>query len=267
MSVEPFLKWAGGKRWAVASDDFFYPETFGRYLEPFLGGGAVFFHLRPNQAVLSDINPELINAYEVIKAQPDELQATLQSYQKKHCTDFYYRTRSYRPKKSLYQAARFIYLNRTCWNGLYRVNLRGEFNVPIGTKSRVVYSDDEFQLIAARLAGIELMCCDFEETVDLANDGDLLFIDPPYTVKHNLNGFLKYNEKLFSWHDQVRLRNSIVRAAGRGAQVIVTNADHESVRELYSGIADYVSLSRPSVLAGRAETRGTTTEALFRINC
>lgn len=267
MSMEPFLKWAGGKRWALTSKEFCYPESYGRYLEPFLGGGAIFFHLRPDQAVLSDINPDLINAYHVIQDQPVELQAILNKYQKKHCKEFYYQTRSYRPRKPLYQAARFIYLNRTCWNGLYRVNLKGEFNVPIGTKTRVVYSEDEFELIATRLAGVELICCDFEETVDLATDGDLLFIDPPYTVKHNLNGFLKYNEKLFSWHDQVRLRNSIVRAAGRGAQVVVTNADHESVRELYSEIAEYVSLNRPSVLAGRAETRGRTTEALFRINC
>lgn len=146
------------------------------------------------------------------------------------------------------------------------MNLKGEFNVPIGTKDTVLFAEEDFGKASQALASADIACRDFEQTIDLAKKGDFLFIDPPYTVQHNFNGFVKYNEKIFSWADQIRLRDSVKRATSRGAAVVITNADHETVRDLYFGICEYRPLSRASVLAGRSDRRGPTTEALFFAN-
>ncbi|HET9639522.1 MAG TPA: Dam family site-specific DNA-(adenine-N6)-methyltransferase [Allosphingosinicella sp.] len=261
----PFLKWAGGKRWLVQSGQLNVPSSYDRLVEPFLGGAAVFFSLEPARALLSDINPELIEAYHVVRDDPDRLKVVLEWHQEKHSREHYYEIRQKRYKDAVWRAARTLYLNRACWNGLYRVNQRGEFNVPIGTKTRIIEHDEGFSEFANVLAKADIFCQDFEVTINNSGQGDFLFVDPPYTVKHNMNGFLKYNEAIFTWEDQVRLRDSCVRAAERGAKVIVTNADHESVRQLYTDIADYSSICRTSVLAGNADYRTKTTEAVFRI--
>ncbi len=261
--VIPFLKWAGGKRWLTSSQRLPVPAKFNRYIEPFLGGGAVFFHLRPTNAIIADVNAELIDLYEAIKAHPNELQSRMDQHQALHSHEHYYATRSAVPTGALERAARTLYLNRTCWNGLYRVNLKGEFNVPIGGKTTVVFDGEDFGAISAALAGAEIRCADFESTIDLAKEGDFVFVDPPYTVQHNFNGFVKYNERIFSWADQQRLRDTVQRALARGAAVVVTNADHESVHKLYDGVCEYRSLSRASVLSADAAFRGQTTEALF----
>lgn len=263
--MQPFLKWAGGKRWLIHSGQLAVPSEYVRLVEPFLGGGAVFFGLEPKQALLSDVNPELINLYEIVRDAPDRLMSLLHWHQDRHDHSHYYAIRARRYKDRVWRAARTLYLNRTCWNGLYRLNKQGDFNVPIGTKTAVVLEPD-FSKISDILRRVELSCCDFEDSLDQATAGDFVFIDPPYTVKHNLNGFLKYNESIFSWEDQVRLRQACVRAAQRGASVVVTNADHESVRALYAGVAEYQSVSRASVLAGKADFRSQTTEAVFLID-
>lgn len=264
--TEPFLKWAGGKRWLANSNQLPRPAAFERYIEPFLGGAAIFFHLRPERAILSDINSELIELYCVIRDHPDELMTLMRTHHDAHSPDYYYKVRAAMPEGVIARAARTMYLNRTCWNGLYRVNLKGVFNVPIGTKSTVVFDHDDFTGISARLRAAEIRCCDFEETVSEAQQGDFLFVDPPYTVRHNMNGFIKYNENLFSWNDQIRLRDAVAGAIERGAAVVVTNADHDSVRELYENVCDYRSVARASVLASETARRGKTKEALFSAN-
>ena len=233
--MEPFLKWAGGKRWLASKIQSLIPETFhyNNYFEPFLGSGAIFFHFCPQKGYLSDLNPELINTYLVIRDRWSDLYEILLRYDINHCAEFYYKIRKSKPKNKLSKAARFIYLNRTCWNGLYRVNKKGEFNVPIGTKTKVLMETDNFQEISRLLNQMDIKACDFEVTIDKANQGDFIFIDPPYTIKHNLNGFLKYNEKIFSWEDQVRLQKSISKAVARGAQILLLNADHQSIKDLY----------------------------------
>ncbi len=263
---EPFLKWAGGKRWLANSNQLPKPTEFNRYIEPFLGGAAIFFHLRPRTAILSDINLELIELYCAIRDFPSELMELMIVHQNLHNADYYYEMRRSIPKGFVERAARTMYLNRTCWNGLYRVNRKGIFNVPIGTKSTVVFDGDDFLGVSERLRTAEIRCCDFEVTVSEAGRGDYLFVDPPYTVRHNMNGFIKYNENLFSWNDQIRLRDAVACAIDRGAAVVVTNADHDSVRELYEGVCEYRSIARASVLAGETARRGTTTEALFSAN-
>jgi len=195
--VVPPLKWAGGKRWFVARHMALLPGKFNTYIEPFVGSGALFFALQPRAAVLSDANADLINLYECIRTYPKELEKLLRFYQVRHNSDFYYKVRAQRLRSPLRRAARMLYLNRTCWNGLYRVNRRGEFNVPIGTKTSVVLESDDFEQISRVLSAAVLRVGDFEATIDGAGAGDFVFVDPPYTVAHNNNGFIKYNEELF----------------------------------------------------------------------
>lgn len=264
LDVVPFLKWAGGKRWFADRCLSMIPRHCVRYVEPFLGSGAMFFALRPIEALLSDLNPDLINCYRVIRDAPEEIVRRLTEYQHLHGKEYYYETRSARPADPVEQAARFIYLNRTCWNGLYRVNRKNEFNVPIGTKTRVVLPSDNFLQVSRLLSGVDVLQQDFEVTLDNSHAGDFVFVDPPYTVKHNLNGFLKYNDRIFSWSDQIRLRDAVVRSAQRGASVLVTNANHASIREIYNGVGRQQVVERASVLAASAAHRIPVEELIIQ---
>lgn len=263
-NILPFLKWAGGKRWLTTFHPDLLNRKFNRYIEPFLGSGAVFFHLEPSKSILADQNNDLIDTYKAIQLDWKAVVSALNRHHKNHCKEHYYAVRDARPRALYTRAARFIYLNRTCWNGLYRVNLRGDFNVPIGTKKNVILDSDDFESISRLLKNTILRSGDFEETMELAGKGDLVFVDPPYTIKHNLNGFIKYNEKLFSWGDQERLRDSVVRAKAKGAVVIVSNANHHSIQELYKGIGNKKVLTRANVLAADAAYRGKYEELIIR---
>lgn len=263
--VEPFLKWAGGKRWLTKSSKLAVPEKYASYYEPFLGGGAVFFHLQPESGLVSDKNPELANLYAVIRDHPGEVRSRMEQHQVLHSKEHYYNLREQEPTTDIERAVRFLYLNRACWNGLYRVNQRGRFNVPKGTKKRVVFDFDNFDAASKALKKVNLLCSDFECVIDQAQEGDFLFVDPPYTANHNFNGFLRYNEQIFSWDDQERLYAALVRACERGCLITVTNADHESVRNLYAN-ATYKQVSRASVIAGIASKRNAVTEAIFTFN-
>lgn len=260
--VVPFLKWAGGKRWLVDRCGDLFPQKFNRYIEPFLGGGAVFFWLKPKKAIISDTNASLIHTYCAIRDDWEAVRSALSRHHKKHSENHYYEERSRKRRSVAEKAAQFIYLNRSCWNGLYRVNLSGMFNVPIGTKNKILMETDNFSEISGMLKDVKISCSDFVDTIKEAKDGDFLYIDPPYTVNHNFNGFLKYNEKIFNWKDQVRLRDSVALAIARGAKVIVSNADHKSVRDLYAGIGIHKSVDRVSVIAGNPKKRGAVRELL-----
>lgn len=263
-STPPFLKWAGGKRWLAPRINDTVKSISGRYIEPFLGSGAIFFALRPKNALLSDANEDLINTYIAIRDDPQKVFALLKTHQSKHCTEYFYQIRAYQPRGKYQKAARFIYLNRTCWNGLYRVNLEGTFNVPIGTKSNVLLASDNWPAVSRLLSSVDITNQDFEAAIDTAKQGDLVFADPPYTVKHNLNGFIKYNNALFSWDDQIRLRDALLRAKKRGARIIATNGCHQSLQDLYKNGFVTEPLSRASVLAGSAIHRGRYDELFIR---
>ena len=264
--IEPFLKWAGGKRWLARRLNVGDWKYAGRYIEPFLGSAAIYFSLAPKRAVLSDVNESLIETYRAIRDAPREVSRILVEHHAAHSKKYYYEMRGSSAQTTTERAARFIYLNRTCWNGLYRVNKKGVFNVPKGTKSSVILPTDDWMRAADALSNAQLRVCDFEDSIDAAVEGDLLFVDPPYTVKHNFNGFLKYNECLFSWGDQVRLQASLARAVGRGVTVVATNADHESVRELYRDGFILERLERSSVLSGDPAFRGRYSELLITAN-
>lgn len=261
--MRPFLKWAGGKRWIFDSGQFQVPPYDGVYREPFLGGGAVFFETLPWQAVLSDANYRLIELYETIRDSQQELVLWMHGHAERHSKDYYYQVRAMVIEDPIQRAAQFLYLNRTCFNGLYRENRRGEFNVPIGTKETVIFEHDDFDAWSKALVDVVLIADDFECAIDAANEGDFIFVDPPYTVKHNFNGFIKYNQKMFSWEDQVRLRDALKRAVSRGASFAMTNADHESIRDLYDDFGSHTQVHRNSVIGGPARTRAKTTELLI----
>jgi DNA adenine methylase len=262
--IVPFLKWAGGKRWLAAGFENLFPKKFNRYFEPFLGGGAIFLHLRPSQAILSDRNADLINLYSQIRDDWKKVWRALARHQRNHNKTYYYEERARTHHAAHERAAQFLYLNRTCWNGLYRVNLKGEFNVPIGTKDAVLQDTDDFENVAGALQGASLHTSDFEPILAQAECNDFVFVDPPYVTAHNFNGFVKYNEKLFGWEDQLRLRDAVDAARRRGAKVLMSNADHESVRSLYKGMGDLIRITRASVIAASSTYRGNTTELVLK---
>lgn len=261
--LEPFLKWAGGKRWFVQRYATILPKKFNTYIEPFLGSGAVFFSLRPEKAILADINGELIETYRAIRDNWAMVFRELTKHHKHHSKEYYYKIRRSKPKSQCNRAARLIYLNRTCWNGLYRVNLKGEFNVPVGTKTNVLLSTDDFSRVSQLLQNAQLFDDDFQTVIDKAEKGDLIFVDPPYTVKHNDNGFIKYNEQLFSWDCQVRLSQCLRRAKNRGANIVLTNANSNSVKKLYEGSFKILSVDRHSIIAADGDNRKRVSELII----
>lgn len=262
VGLVPFLKWAGGKRWLSERLKPLFDEPCVGYREPFLGSGAVFFRYGPRPAVLSDANSELIECYQTIASDPELVAARLAELDDDHSDTFYYEMRSRQPSTEAERAARFLYLNRTCWNGLYRVNLKGEFNVPRGTKNAIILPTDDFGAAATLLRGAVVKVADFEESISEAKEGELVFADPPYTVAHNKNGFVKYNQKIFTWDDQRRLAACLLEATKRGVRVVVTNADHADVCNLYKDFPTRLSLNRHSVIAGGSTHRRATTELL-----
>lgn len=263
INLEPFLKWPGGKRWLIAKYNDILPKRIrGRYIEPFLGSGAVFFRIQPKAALLSDKISHLIQTYEGIKHNWEEVWSLLEAHQREHSKEYYYSIRGQSPEDSVSRAAWFIYLNRTCFNGIYRVNQQGVFNVPVGTKTKVLLPTDNFAGWAAALSAAELTCVDFESAIAEAGKDDFVFADPPYTVHHNNNGFIKYNEVLFSWNDQLRLAESIRAAHRRGSRILVTNANNVALQELYKGFR-IRSVSRYSSIAAAATGRNKYEELLI----
>jgi DNA adenine methylase len=216
---------------------------------------------------LGDINPDVVAAYKALKTNWRFVLRSLQYHHRMHSTKYYYQMRDFTPTNLLHQASRMIYLNRTCFNGIYRVNTNGQFNVPIGTKSEVVLDTDDFEAIAATLENADLRLTDFESLIDAAQQDDLVFADPPYTVRHNLNGFIKYNETLFSWSDQERLARSLIKARDRGAKIVSTNANHHSIRDLYENTGfSLKTVSRFSSISAAAISRKEFEELVILSN-
>jgi DNA adenine methylase len=261
--ITPPLKWAGGKRWLISRYPGLFPANFNRYIEPFVGSGAVYFSLKPRSALLADRNDELINFYTAVQHDPALLLRKLRVHARRHSAQYYYRVREDVPVAQYERAARFLYLNRTCWNGLYRENRQGKFNVPIGTKTNVLLPTDDFVALSSLLKTAKLMPSDFEPVLELAKSGDFLFVDPPYTATHNNNGFIKYNQHIFQWEDQKRLARAIGRAVRRGVQVLATNANHDAIKNLYKGYEQLV-VDRSSVIAGASSARARYEEVIVK---
>jgi DNA adenine methylase len=265
--TQPFLKWAGGKRLLAEQIVELFPclrET-ATYFEPFLGGGAVFFTLRPRLAVLGDLLPDLIETYRAVRDDVEDVIDKLRRHV--YDEDEYYRIRSSTPRTSGGRAARLIYLNKACFNGLYRVNRSGKFNVPFGRHGDNLVTCDRDQLREASLAltGASIVCGDFLTILQTAKRGDLVYFDPPYITSHTQNGFVEYNDQVFAWPDQSRLAEKAAALADNGVDVFISNADHESILDLYLDIGDFVvhRLNRWNTMAGAAEKRFETTEVVL----
>lgn len=259
----PFLRWAGSKRAHLGKIIPVLPKAYRTYWEPFAGAASLFFLLRPVSAVLADSCVPLMYTYRAVRDGPRAILRHLDGLTPDK--SLYYEIRGRTPENRFQAAADFIYLNKTCWNGLYRVNKRGEFNVPYGRPLSDGIVDDTNLIACSRLLrrdGIRLAHGDFEDTLEGVEAEDLVFLDPPYVTRHNNNGFVDYNEVLFSWEDQRRLAQVARRLVARGASIIVTNAYHQEILDLYEGFS-LLPFDRRSTLAAEVSKRTVVKEAIL----
>lgn len=265
MSGLPFLKWAGGKRWlAPRLGQIVGTPMMARLVEPFLGSGSVFFALEPANALLADSNRELIAAFRGIRSDPNGVLSGLNLLEIDKVV--FEKIRSSRPKTDRDRAVRMIYLNRTAFNGLYRVNRKNEFNVPFGCKPGTNLADRSAVTAASQaLKAATLRCQDFRDTLkEIQIEKDVLYVDPPYTVKHDSNGFRRYNNNIFSWKDQEDLAELTSKLAAQGAKIIISNAHHYEVRRLYSSALFHAAtLERATCMAADSLQRGSCMECLL----
>ncbi|MBD2344984.1 DNA adenine methylase [Anabaena subtropica] len=234
----PFLKWAGGKGRLISQYLPYLPKNYQTYYEPFLGGGALFFYLQPTKSILTDINSELITTYRCVRDRVEELISLLKEHKSKHDRDYYYSVRGKFVDNELEQAARFIYLNKTCYNGLYRVNSQGKFNVPLGKYNNPnICQEDLLRATSAVLSTSEIKQTDFIDVLNCATSSDdFVFLDPPYYPISNTSYFTGYSKNSFGDKDQERLRDTCAELASRGVKVVVCNSDCEFIKHLYQEI-------------------------------
>lgn len=257
----PFVKWAGGKARLARHIVSRLPDEIGTYYEPLLGGGAVFFELarakRFKRAVLNDLNPDLMNAWTVVRDKVEDLVKELRKRRYRYDRDAYMAVRGADPESldPVRRAARFIYLNRTCFNGLYRVNKEGRFNVPFGRYDDPIICDARnLRAVSETLLGVELKRADFVQAVSDAERGDAVYFDPPYVPTSETSDFTGYTEEGFGMEDHERLRDAMVKLSGRGVRVVVSNSCADGSIALF-GKFDYDVLSGRRNVGGPAEYR------------
>ncbi len=269
---KPFVKWVGGKRQLLRQfrdmglypPDDFDPVT-NTYFEPFVGGGAVFFDLLPQKAELSDLNTELVTTYNVIKNDVDALINSLKKH--KYEKEYYLELRAKDPKElsDINVASRFIFLNRTCFNGMYRVNSKGEFNVPFGKYTNPIICDgDNLFKVSKSLKKVTIKNQDYKKVLDKAKKGDFVYFDPPYYPVSKTASFTSYTADAFLEKEQTELRDTFVELHKRGCFVMLSNSDTSVINELYSNIKDIkvskVAASR--AINSNASKRGKISEVL-----
>lgn len=261
-TAKPFLRWAGGKRWLKKEiNELIDIKKYSNYHEPFIGGGAILFHLKPSNSFISDSNKELIDTYIAIKDDPERVIEKLKKFKKDK--ESYYKIRSQIYNDLFDKAAKFIFLNQMSFNGIYRVNANGGYNVPYGNREKHQFDFENIFLVSNFLKNVIIKHCDFEESLKDVKRGDLVFLDPPYTIAHNLNGFVQYNQKIFSLDDQYRLSQAIDKIKKKEAFYILTNAAHSKVKEIFNKNDTIKEISRASVVGGKNSLRGQYSEYLF----
>jgi DNA adenine methylase len=244
--VRPFVKWAGGKNQLIEALNLRSPSKFHTYYEPFLGGGAFFFRLyssrTPFKAVLSDTNEELVTAYLTIKNSVNDLILNLAGHQEKYHLsprEYYYEVRDFQePKDNIERTSRFLFLNKTCYNGLYRVNREGKFNVPFGAYKRPNICDEQNLCAvseALKSSSVELRVADYEQAICNAQENDFLYFDPPYLPSSSTANFTAYTSLGFTLKDQQRLANVFRKLNRKKCKIMMSNSDVAEIRQLYSG--------------------------------
>ena len=266
--ARPFLKWAGGKRQLVNDLIQYMPEKYNTYYEPFLGGGALLLELQPKQAVINDSNSELINCYSIVKNALNELIDELRQY--KNDEEYYYevrkldRQKNYALRTPVQKAARIIFLNKTCYNGLFRVNSQGQFNVPFGRyKKPNILDETVLKAVSNYLntAQVEILNIDFAEAVKKANKNDFIYFDPPYDPISSTSSFTGYDVNGFDRNQQTRLKEVFDDLTGRGCNLMLSNAYTDFIVDLYKEY-NLVKVSATRAINSNASRRGKVDEVI-----
>jgi len=274
--IKPFLKWAGGKRQLLSDIKKYLPKNINSftYYEPFIGGGALFFELQPKKAVINDYNGQLILTYNVIKDNVDELIVLLEKYKKKNIEESYYDIRNmdrdlekFNVLTDVEKAARLIFLNKTCYNGLYRVNSQGLFNVPFGKYKNPTICEE---IVLRQISGyfnsneIKIINIDFEQAVSTASKKSFIYFDPPYHSPDKTN-FTGYQANGFDDNEQERLRDVMMKMTNRGIKCLLSNSDTNYIRELYAhDFFQIISVQARRAINSDSAGRGTVNEVLIK---
>ncbi|HEU9567817.1 TPA: DNA adenine methylase, partial [Streptococcus pneumoniae] len=270
VTLQPFTKWTGGKRQLLPVIRELMPKTYNRYFEPFVGGGALFFDLAPKDAVINDFNAELINCYQQIKDNPQELIEILKVHQEYNSKEYYLDLRSADRDERIdmmsevQRAARILYMLRVNFNGLYRVNSKNQFNVPYGRyKNPKIVDEELISAISVYLNNnqLEIKVGDFEKAIVDVRTGDFVYFDPPYIPLSETSAFTSYTHEGFSFADQVRLRDAFKRLSDTGAYVMLSNSSSALVEELYKDFnIHYVEATRTN--GAKSSSRGKISEII-----
>lgn len=259
-----FLRWAGSKQRLLNILEPYLQKDFNNYHEPFLGGGNVYLNLisENKKSYLSDLNKDLVNCFSQIKTNVKAVIHELRRYQ--NTKEEYLEERNHIYNCPIKNAAKFIYINRTCYNGIYRVNSQGLFNVPYGYRENVdLITKNKLIEVSSRLRNATIFHGDFTKSLRYIKKNDLVFLDPPYTTAHQHNGFIEYNQKIFSWTDQERLADFIQLIVEKEAFFLLTNAAHKSIEKLYKSYGKPVTIDRYSLIGGIGAKRNKVNEYIF----
>ena len=264
----PIVKWVGGKRQLMFELLKNLPKSYNRYFEPFIGGGALFFELQPDNAYISDMNEELINLYSVVR---DDVYELIKDLSKHEVSKEYFleirnidRTEEYSKLSNVERASRFIYLNRTCFNGMYRVNSKGEFNVPFGNyKNPRIIDENNLLNCSELLKEIEIKCADFSEILNKVQKNDFVYFDPPYVPLNETSSFTSYTKDGFDIDMQFKLRDVCDELDSMGVKFMLSNSDTKLVNELYANY-EIKKVFASRQINANADGRGKITEVLVR---
>lgn len=272
-NLKPFTKWVGGKRQLLPELVKLMPQTYNRYYEPFIGGGALLFELKRNHCTINDYNSDLVMTYETIRDDVDTLIELLKLHELNNSKDYYLDIRNadrdgrIENMTRTERAARLLYMLRVNFNGLYRVNSKNQFNVPYGKyKNPKIVDEDNLRNISDYLKqnDIQILNGDFAEAVKTANKGDLVYFDPPYVPLSDTEAFTSYTSNGFSYDDQVRLRDLFVELTRRGVHVMVSNSSAKLVYDLYKDVAEkIIEVDATRMINSKADKRGKIKEVII----
>lgn len=269
--LAPILKWVGGKRQLLSEISPLLPKKITTYVEPFVGGGAVLFDLQPKKAVINDFNKELINTYKVVKESPNELLELLKIHDKNNCDEYYYkiraldRTDDFKSMSDIAKAARIIYLNKTCFNGLYRVNQAGQFNSPYGKYKNPNIINETAILAMSNYFNnnnIKIIQGDYKDVLKNLRKGAFVYFDPPYMPISSSSFFTGYTEGGFGEKEQIELKKECDKLNARGIKFMLSNSDHPFIRDLYKNYNIKVVRARRSINS-KGNKRGEINELLI----